>query len=164
MLSYVLATLLLATNIFALTEEPQTTTETSIGVSSTSDPCIQALKECDGEHCSDEENTTCEDDCDEVNGHSPCSDSEDPKVCMTVNYNDSDTGQILIRKPCKFPFSYNGVEYNSCTRFGLPVNETRRWCATSTNETGVLTESGFCGPNCPFEGLHVDFFSFDNVS
>ena len=47
-------------------------------------------------------------------------------------------------KKCIFPFSYNGVTYNSCT-------PNSKWCATKVDDDGELASFyhyGFCGYGC----------------
>merc|ERR1712072_1647756 len=43
---------------------------------------------------------------------------------------------------CKFPFSYRGMTYNSCTMEG----ESRHWCSTKTDSNGdhVTGNWGYC--------------------
>ena len=46
-------------------------------------------------------------------------------------------------KACHFPFRYNGVIYEKCTKTGSAVY----WCATATDYS--LDEYGTCSSNCP---------------
>ena len=45
---------------------------------------------------------------------------------------------------CLFPFSYKGVEYNSCTM----EDEEYLWCATELDENGGIKQWGWCSENC----------------
>ena len=45
---------------------------------------------------------------------------------------------------CVFPFIYEGVTYNSCTKEG----EDYHWCATSVNEDLTYDGFGFCEESC----------------
>merc|ERR1712032_894466 len=45
---------------------------------------------------------------------------------------------------CKFPFSYNEVEYNSCTMEG----EESLWCATEVDENTQMLDWSWCKEPC----------------
>ena len=47
--------------------------------------------------------------------------------------------------PCVFPFTYNGNDYNSCTKDG----NSKAWCATSVTMFGDYDDYGNCNKNCP---------------
>ena len=47
-------------------------------------------------------------------------------------------------KPCVFPFKYNGVIYNGCTK---TKNKNVLWCSTKTDEQGNYITGGNWG-NC----------------
>ena len=53
--------------------------------------------------------------------------------------------------PCVFSFTHEGVLYEVCLTD--PVNKTRRWCSTKTDENGihVMENCGFCSGNCPVQ-------------
>merc|ERR1712064_160772 len=83
-------------------------------------------------------------------------------IIICVNSSDSDTCRTLrSRKKCRFPFSYNNIEYNSCTGVGHPIG--RPWCKTitmtdnTTNVTdsfdviipGVDSDWDYCEEGCP---------------
>ena len=46
---------------------------------------------------------------------------------------------------CMFPFAYNGVIHNACTRHGIEDTEYDPWCITNDGNWGD------CGTDCPFE-------------
>ena len=53
--------------------------------------------------------------------------------------------KLQAKNPCKFPFIYKNVTYNSCT------NQDARdkfWCATSVNATNHKTSWGYCNCSC----------------
>ena len=63
-----------------------------------------------------------------------------PKLgCKTV-------GGRVTGKPCVFPFRYNGVLYNECTK----VFDTKLWCSTSTNSSNDHQSGnwGYCPSDC----------------
>ena len=54
---------------------------------------------------------------------------------------------VQARDPCKFPFIYENVTYNSCTK-----KDHKFWCATSVNSTNHYQKSwGYCNDFCPKE-------------
>ena len=48
---------------------------------------------------------------------------------------------------CKFPFVYNGTEYNSCTM----EDSDHMWCAPELDEDGGMQEYGWCSETCALE-------------
>merc|ERR1711971_1032191 len=81
---------------------------------------------------------------------------QEDDVCMTT------ADSHVPEKQCVFPFIHDDVTYNGCPID--PIDETKRWCSTKTEETGVHVNGnwGYCSPGCkPAEGIpssvdHVD--------
>ena len=53
--------------------------------------------------------------------------------------------------PCKFPFIYRNVTYNSCTK----KDYNKIWCATTVNATNHETSFGICNALCPREDFVI---------
>ena len=69
-------------------------------------------------------------------------------VCLTSN-DSKDPG-----KECVFPFTHDNFTYYGCPID--PIDETKRWCSTKTNGTGVhITGNwGYCSSYCkPARGV-----------
>ena len=53
---------------------------------------------------------------------------------------------------CKFPFRFNGVEYNNCTLVEASTSN-KPWCSTlvddNNNHVSGGGHYGDCGPKCP---------------
>ena len=56
---------------------------------------------------------------------------------------------------CIFPFRYEGVTHNACTKHGIEDTEYEPWCSTKVDKSGIHVSGGGhwgdCGPECPFE-------------
>ena len=69
---------------------------------------------------------------------------EEENACLTSA--DSEDPE----KECIFPFTFNNFTYNGCPTD--PVDETKRWCSTKTDENGIHitgnTTWGYCTPGC----------------
>ena len=55
--------------------------------------------------------------------------------------------QMQAKNPCKFPFIYKDVTYNSCTK----MDRNKLWCATTVDATNQKTSWGYCTDSCPME-------------
>ena len=68
-------------------------------------------------------------------------------VCHTVSGPD-------VKKPCSFPFRFNGIIYYTCTDHSADGNIP--WCSTlvddNYNHVPGGGHYGDCGPNCPLPG------------
>ena len=68
-------------------------------------------------------------------------------VCHTIS-------GPAAKKPCSFPFRYNGVTYDKCTYDSADGNIP--WCSTlvddNQNHVPGGGHYGDCGPNCPLPG------------
>ena len=64
---------------------------------------------------------------------------------------DKETRQSHLydtKNPCKFPFKYFGITYNSCTR----KSDDAFWCATSVDANLDWLTHGYCNEaHCPLE-------------
>ncbi|CAB4059020.1 MMP9 [Lepeophtheirus salmonis] len=49
-------------------------------------------------------------------------------------------------RPCVFPFTYNGVEYSTCTTVDFGSTS---WCAVAVSSSDVVTSYGICSSSCP---------------
>ena len=66
------------------------------------------------------------------------------EICLTtIDSHDSE-------KECVFPFIHDDVTYNGCPID--PIDETKRWCSTKTDENGVHVRGegawGYCTSGC----------------
>lgn len=61
--------------------------------------------------------------------------------------------QQAMGQPCKFPFTYKGVTYESCTT----VDHCRPWCYTGETATNGEGHWGNCGENCLKHGEALSF-------
>ena len=59
--------------------------------------------------------------------------------------------KLQPNNPCKFPFMYKNVTYNSCTE----KDYDRIWCATTVNATNHKTSFGICNALCPQEDFVI---------
>ncbi|CAB4059028.1 LGMN [Lepeophtheirus salmonis] len=67
--------------------------------------------------------------------------------CSVVNKPDSIGGCPTTNgRRCVFPFKYNEVTYNECTKEGF--GDTF-WCATTVSSNGDTIAYGICTANCP---------------
>ena len=55
--------------------------------------------------------------------------------------------KLQAKNPCKFPFIYKNVTYNSCTK----MNRDEFWCAATVDATNHATSWGYCSDSCPKE-------------
>lgn len=60
---------------------------------------------------------------------------------------DSNEVKLQSKNPCQFPFIYDNVEYNSCTK----DNRDSFWCATTVDANNKKTSWGYCNDLCPLE-------------
>lgn len=67
------------------------------------------------------------------------------KVCITKSGKDANTR-------CVFPFRYDGIIYNSCTKAGNQPGETEHWCSTKVDSSGQHVSGqgkwGWCDTSC----------------
>ena len=59
--------------------------------------------------------------------------------------------KLQAKNPCKFPFIYRNVTYNSCTK----KDYNKIWCATTVNATNHETSFGICNALCPREDFVI---------
>ena len=56
---------------------------------------------------------------------------------------------------CIFPFVYEGVTHNACTKHGIEHTEYEPWCSTNVDKFGGHVSGGGhwgdCGQECSFE-------------
>ena len=73
-------------------------------------------------------------------------------VCHTISGPDA-------KKPCRFPFIFNGITYNTCTYDSADGNIP--WCSTlvddNQNHVPGGGHYGDCGPNCPLPGKSMSY-------
>ena len=50
---------------------------------------------------------------------------------------------------CIFPFIYKGYTYNGCTDAGNRAGVKDKWCATSIDTSGTMTDYDWCKYDCP---------------
>ena len=55
--------------------------------------------------------------------------------------------KLQAKNPCKFPFTYKNVTYNSC----IKKNRDNFWCAATIDATNQKTSWGYCTDSCPME-------------
>ena len=57
-------------------------------------------------------------------------------------------------KPCRFPFHYQNVTYNTCTM--RQADDNKPWCSTLVDDNNNHVPGGGhygdCGPKCPLPG------------
>ena len=62
-----------------------------------------------------------------------------------VNGNHLKEVKLQAKNPCKFPFIYKNVTYESCTK----MDRDKFWCAAIVDDTNHLTSWGYCNDLCP---------------
>ena len=62
-----------------------------------------------------------------------------------VNGNHLKEVKLQAKNPCKFPFIYKNVTYDSCTK----MDRDKFWCAAIVDDTNHLTSWGYCNDLCP---------------
>ena len=72
-----------------------------------------------------------------------------------ITWNITDGNQIkqvklIAKNPCKFPFIYKKIAYNSCIKRKKYKND-KFWCAATVDDTNHLTSWGYCSDLCPLE-------------
>ena len=69
------------------------------------------------------------------------------------------------KKPCRFPFIFNGVTYDKCTYDSADGNIP--WCSTlvddNQNHVPGGGHYGDCGPNCPLPGRSLSNYKKKHV-
>ena len=87
-------------------------------------------------------------------------DYEEESVCITSV--DSSAPET----ECIFPFTFNNFTYNGCPTD--PVDDSKRWCSTMTDENGIHVTGdgtwGYCTPGCKpeiFPGNHFVLLTND---
>ena len=65
-------------------------------------------------------------------------------------------------KPCKFPFMYEGKEYNSCMiKKNWAKGRDESVCASETDKNRQMKESGICSRSCRNESNMIKAFYHD---
>ena len=79
-------------------------------------------------------------------------------VAIEVDYNEYEEEDACLtsadsadpEKECTFPFTFNNFTYYGCPTD--PVDATKRWCSTKTDENNVHVEGnttwGYCTSGC----------------
>jgi hypothetical protein len=62
-----------------------------------------------------------------------------------IDGNHTKEVKLQAKNPCKFPFIYKNVTYESCTK----MDQDKFWCASIVDDTNHLTSWGYCNELCP---------------
>ena len=57
---------------------------------------------------------------------------------------------------CKFPFTFDGKEYNQCTDITINSKKYINICATERTEEFKIADWGYCSDECNKEGKTIE--------